>query len=123
MNTMTIKELANNWIENDHTGDYCRPITLDEAEQFIGWMDEDTIDSLDEDITPEKFMEAWNELVTYDDPIEMLMNMTDPGEIRTVEDATKILSEAEANGWNLAPDITPAVLLEIYNDMEPEKED
>lgn len=64
-----------------------------------------------------------DEPVTYDDPIEMLMNMTDPGEIRTVEDATKILSEAEANGWHLAPDITPAVLMEIYNDMEPEKEE
>ena len=61
---MTIKELAINWIDNDRTGDYCRPITIDEAEQFIGWMDEDTIDSLDEDITPDKFMEAWNDCIS-----------------------------------------------------------
>lgn len=61
---MTIKELAINWIENDRTGDYCRPITLDEAERFIGWMDDSTIESLDEDITPEKFMEAWNECIS-----------------------------------------------------------
>ena len=58
---MTINELAMSWIENDRTGDYERQITLDEAATLVGWMDSDTIESLDEEITPEKFMEAWNE--------------------------------------------------------------
>ena len=58
---MTIKELAINWLENDRTGDYERKITLEEAKTFVGYMDNDVLDSLDEQITPEKFMEAWNE--------------------------------------------------------------
>lgn len=60
---MTIKELAQNWMENDRTGDYERKITLEEAETFVGYMDQDTIDALDEPITAEKFMNAWNELI------------------------------------------------------------
>lgn len=61
---MTINELAMNWIENDRTGDFQRKITVDEASIFVGWMDSDTIEALDEEITPEKFMEAWNEHFT-----------------------------------------------------------
>ena len=60
---MTIKELAQNWMENDRTGDYERKITLEEAKTFVGYMDQDTIDALDEQITAEKFMNAWNELI------------------------------------------------------------
>lgn len=60
---MTIKELAQNWMENDRTGDYERKITLEEAETFVGYMDQDTVDALDEQITAEKFMNAWNELI------------------------------------------------------------
>ncbi len=58
---MTIKELAINWLENDRTGDYERKITLEEAKTFVGYMNDDVLDSLDEQITPEKFMEVWNE--------------------------------------------------------------
>ena len=61
---MTIKELALNWIENDGTGDYCdREITLEEATNFVGCMDSDTLDELDEEITQEKFRDAWNEII------------------------------------------------------------
>lgn len=60
---MTIRELAQNWLENDRTGDYSRKITLEEAANFVDSMDQDTLDELDEGITPELFMEAWNELV------------------------------------------------------------
>ena len=61
---MTIKELALNWIENDRTGDYSgREITLEEATNFVGYMDNDTLDELDEEITPEKFRDAWNEII------------------------------------------------------------
>lgn len=59
---MTIRELAENLIENDRTGGYYdRKITLDEAADFIGWMDPDS--DLPEDLTPESFMETWNELI------------------------------------------------------------
>ena len=61
---MTIKELAKNWMENDRTGDYYdRKITLEEAKTFVGYMDSDILDELDEQITPEKYMDAWNSLV------------------------------------------------------------
>ena len=62
--TMTIKELAQNWMENDRTGEYCgRKISIEEAETLIGYMDQDTISGLDEPITAEKFMNAWNDLI------------------------------------------------------------
>lgn len=60
---MTISELAQNWMENDRTGDYGRKITLAEAETLVGYMDQDTLAELDEEITPEKFMAAWNTLI------------------------------------------------------------
>lgn len=59
----------------------------------------------------------------YDDPLDILMNTTNPCEDWTIEDATRVLSEAEANGWNFAPNVTPQFILDLYNDMEPEKED
>jgi len=61
---MTIKELALELILNDRTGDYCnRKITAEEATSFISWMDPDVLEYLTEDITPEAFMEAWNDIV------------------------------------------------------------
>ena len=58
----------------------------------------------------------------YDDPIDLLMNTTNPGEHWTIEDATVCLSEAEANGWHFAPNVDPQFILDLYNDMEPEEE-
>ena len=61
---MTIRDLATNWMENDRTGDYCyRQITLEEARNFVSCMDEATVSALDEQITPWKFMNAWNSLI------------------------------------------------------------
>ena len=61
---MTIKKLALELILNDRTGDYCnRKITAEEATNFISWMDPDVLEDLTEDITPEAFMEAWNDIV------------------------------------------------------------
>ena len=61
---MTIRELAQNWMENDTTGEYYdRKITLEEAETLVGYMDPDTLEDLDEEMTPEKFMAAWNDLI------------------------------------------------------------
>lgn len=62
-NTMSISELAMNWIEHADT----KPgvIDLETAETYIGWMDPDT--DLPEDLTPEAFMEAWNEIIRSGD--------------------------------------------------------
>lgn len=61
---MTIKELAQNWMENDRSGDwYNREMTEEDAERFIGYMDPETLEELDEVITPEAFAEAWNDLI------------------------------------------------------------
>jgi len=59
----------------------------------------------------------------FDDPREMLMNLSDPFEDWTVEDAGHIMSEAEAQGWHLDPQLTPEDILSIYHDLEPEEED
>lgn len=56
---MTIRELAQNWIENaDETPGEITPET---AAEYIGWMDKDS--DLPEDLTPEAFAEAWNDIV------------------------------------------------------------
>lgn len=54
----------------------------------------------------------------YDDPFDMLMNTTNPGEPWTIEDAGRCLSEAEANGWKFSPSVDPQYILDLYNDME-----
>lgn len=56
---MTTYELALNWIE--HADETPGIIDLETAAQYIGWMDPDT--DLPEDLTPESFMEAWNEII------------------------------------------------------------
>lgn len=56
---MTTYELALNWIE--HADETPGIIDLGTAAQYIGWMDPDT--DLPEDLTPESFMEAWNEII------------------------------------------------------------
>lgn len=54
----------------------------------------------------------------FDDPIDMLMNLTNPHESWTLEDAGRILGEAEAQGWRFAPDVDAQYILDLYNDME-----
>lgn len=55
---MTIRELAMNlWLHADETPE---PIDLDRATEIVGWLDPDT--GLPEDLTPEAFMETWNEI-------------------------------------------------------------
>lgn len=54
----------------------------------------------------------------YDDPLDMLMNTTNPGESWTIEDAGRCLSEAEASGWKFSPSVDPQFILDLYNDME-----
>lgn len=55
---------------------------------------------------------------SFDDPIDMLMNLTNPHEAWTLEDAGHILGEAEAQGWRFAPDVDAQYILDLYNDME-----
>lgn len=56
---MTIRELATNLIE--HADEAPSVIDLDRAAQIIGWMD--PAFGLPDDLTPEAFMAAWNEIV------------------------------------------------------------
>jgi len=57
---MTTYELAQNLIDNDRDG---TPTFIDlaRATELIGWLDPDT--GLPEDLTPESFMEAWNDII------------------------------------------------------------
>ena len=61
--TMTVRELAQNLIDNDREG---TPTVIDlaRAAQLVGWMVADDSDGdLPEDLTPESFMEAWNDII------------------------------------------------------------
>lgn len=58
---MTIRELATNLIEHaDDTRDIVE-IDLDRAAEIVNWLDPDS--GLPEDLTPESFMETWNDLI------------------------------------------------------------
>ena len=65
--TMTIRELALNLIE--HADDTPATIDLDRAAEIIGWLDPDS--DLPEDLTPEAFMDAWNDIIE-NSPVEDL---------------------------------------------------
>lgn len=59
----------------------------------------------------------------FDDPVEMLMNMTEPGMEMTQDKALTILAQAEANGWHIDPRLEWSDIVSIYKDLEPEEED
>lgn len=61
---MTIRELAANWIQ--HADEMPTEIDLDTARTYISWMDPES--DLPEGLTPEAFMEAWNDLLHSDPP-------------------------------------------------------
>lgn len=56
---MTIYELALNYIEHADTAP--EEIDIHRAAELICWMDPDT--NLPEDLTPENFRDAWNDIV------------------------------------------------------------
>ena len=56
---MTTRELAMNLIE--HADETPTVIDLARAAELIGWLDPDS--DLPEDLTPEAFAEAWNDIV------------------------------------------------------------
>lgn len=58
-----------------------------------------------------------------DDPVDIVMNTTDPGMNLSIEDAGRIIGEAEASGWKIPSTLTPERFIEIYNDLEPEEEE
>lgn len=57
--TMTIRDLALNLIE--HADTTPETIDIETAAQYLSWLDPDS--DLPEDLSPEPFMEAWNEIV------------------------------------------------------------
>ena len=60
---LTLEGLIRNWAENDSTGDYAgRKITLEEASDLVSYIDQDVLEALGENVTPEQFMAVWNEV-------------------------------------------------------------
>lgn len=119
---MTISELAMNWIENaDTTPDI---IDLDTATQYISWMDPDS--DLPEDLTPETFMEAWNEIIrsgnTEDDAIrtfaQYMYDHADetPTQMITVGRAREILDMLDPS-VELPEGMSPGAFAEAYNNI------
>ena len=92
-----------------------------EAVYQLEYVGEETFDSMADAIS--YATKLIHDIKTYDDPIDMLMNTTNPGEAWTIEDAGECLSEAEANGWKFPPYVDPQFILDLYNDMEPKGEE
>ena len=64
-----------------------------------------------------------NSAPLYDDPIEFMMEMTEPCNGLTLEEAEKLLGDSIGIGWHLPPWVTAEVLMEIYEDLEPTDEE
>ena len=58
-----------------------------------------------------------------DECMEIVFNTTHPCEGITEEDAARIISELKEDGWDVPDILTPALFVELYNDLEPEGED
>lgn len=100
---------------------------VDKGEDFKATMDSHStaldLATMIKSLTDSGHVVSGIDLTDYDDPIEMLLNTTNPGEEWSLEDASKCLSEAIANGWNFAPDVDALFILDLYTDMEPTEED
>ena len=59
--TMTIRELAENIIIHSDDVSSLSEIDTDRAAELISWLDPDS--GLPEDLTPESFAVAWNEII------------------------------------------------------------
>ena len=90
-----------------------------EAMYQLEYVGEETFDSMADAIS--YATKLIHDMKTYDDPIEMLLNTTNPGESWTLEDAGRCLSEAEASGWKFSQNVDPQFILDLYNDMESEE--
>lgn len=99
-------------VEGSDAEFYCKFSYPFESTAVFSWLDE--LDSLT--------TRAWNE-ANADDMVEVIMNMTDPGHQMSVEEAEKLLSQAEADGWTIPIGFTPQDFLDIYNDLNNEEED
>ena len=64
-----------------------------------------------------------NDSPLYDDPVDFMMNMTEPMTGFTMEDAEKLLGDSIGIGWHLPPWVTAETLKEIYEDLKPSEED
>jgi hypothetical protein len=60
---MTISELALNYWINSSFDDSRRKMDVDLATWLIEHMDPDNIEDIEGDLTPEAFMEAWNDII------------------------------------------------------------
>ena len=58
-----------------------------------------------------------------DDISQLIMEWTDPLQNLTEEDAGRIMSDMEANGYTLPIGLTPKEFIEIYKECEPEGEE
>ena len=63
--------------------------------------------------------------IYYDDPIDIVRNMTDgdPAANLTEEDAVHLIAEAVNLGYAVPASLTAEKFLEIYEDLTPEEEE
>ena len=57
-----------------------------------------------------------------DECMDLVFNATDPGEHMTEADAEATIARLKNEGWDVPEMLTPALFLELYNDLEPVEE-
>ena len=55
--------------------------------------------------------------------IDIVFNTTNPGDDITEKDAERIINELKDDGWDIPKELTPALFIELFDDLEPEEED
>ena len=89
---MTIRELAKNLIE--HADETPNTISLDRAAEIIGWLDPNS--DLPEDLTPEAFMESFNDII-----ISNRSHIIFNGKKLTAEELLDVVADPEAGiSWD-----------------------
>ena len=81
------------------------------------------LESLLSNLTDNKTFDYLTNKDKYDDPYEMVMELTNPCEEITLDEAKKLLKEAVAKGWRIPPEFTAEEFIEIYKDCEPLEEE
>ena len=130
------------WSNDPDADSYYYILTFDDiADEFNSWTPETRSEYLQDSDTPDYTVYDWirdcmmNSLSVikgfrkieqeYDDPFEIVMDMTDGDPLAdlTLEDAAHLIGEAEARGYSVPDDLTPETFLAIYEDMKNTEEE
>ena len=90
----------------------CMEETVKSKNAFVDMVEAELNDHIEE------YMRKYANEYLYDDMTEMVMNYTEPNEVKTIADAEKIVSQAFADGWKIPLWFTPEACLAMCKDID-----